>query len=225
MFNFTFFQARLLRVNLMNLVKSQPCINLFEIMRFHFCSRFPGSNEVWEKYSKLQRRLEVPAKTILLEEGDISQSYIFIEKGSLRIFIDNKGNAKTIQFFFENEGVSSIESFINNTPSQFTIETIEPSILYVLDKIHVLNLLDELGKEPGFRQLMIQTTVARQTHYINEFVSIIRDTAGERYQKLITDRPHIIRRVPQHYIASYLGVSTVHLSRIKSKLAKGKLHF
>jgi DNA-directed RNA polymerase specialized sigma subunit len=60
---------------------------------------------------------------------------------------------------------------------------------------------------------------------MNEFVSFIRDTPEQRYQNLLKQRPHIVRRVPQHYIASYLGVSKVHLSRIKSKLAKGKAHF
>jgi DNA-directed RNA polymerase specialized sigma subunit len=60
---------------------------------------------------------------------------------------------------------------------------------------------------------------------MNEFVSFIRDTPEQRYQKLLKERPHIVRRVPQHYIASYLGISKVHLSRIKSKLAKGKAHF
>ena len=85
--------------------------------------------------------------------------------------------------------------------------------------------MDELSHEPDFVQMVLQASARRQTHYINEFVSFIRDTPEERYQKLLTERPHIVQRVPQRYIASYLGVSTVHLSRIKSKLAKGKLHF
>ena len=65
----------------------------------------------------------------------------------------------------------------------------------------------------------------RQTHYINEFLSFIRDTPEQRYKNLLRDRPHIILRVPQNYIASYLGVTTVHLSRIKNKIALGKPHF
>jgi CRP-like cAMP-binding protein len=86
-------------------------------------------------------------------------------------------------------------------------------------------LIDELTEEPAFARMILQMTAKRQTHYINEFVSFIRDTAEERYQHLLARRPHIIRRVPQHYIASYLGVSTVHLSRIKTKIARGKAHF
>ena len=194
-------------------------------MLFHFRDKFPLLNPFWDKYLEYQQRLELPAKTILLEEGKVSGQYIFIEKGCVRLFFNNDGSDKTVQFFFENEGLTSFESFINNSPSAFTIETIEPSVVYLLPKQYVIQLMDELSHEPDFLKMMMQLSSLRQTHYINEFVSFIRDTPEERYQKLLTERPHIVQRVPQHYIASYLGVSTVHLSRIKSKLAKGKLHF
>jgi CRP-like cAMP-binding protein len=169
--------------------------------------------------------MEIPPKTILLQEGKQSQNYIFVEKGCVRAFFEDNGGGKTIQFFFENEGLTSFDSFVNNVPSIFTIETIEPSVVYLLPKKYVLQLLDEVTREPGFVQMILQMSAQRQTHYINEFVSFIRDTPEQRYQNLLNDRPHIVQRVPQHYIASYLGVSTVHLSRIKSKLAKGRLHF
>jgi CRP-like cAMP-binding protein len=169
--------------------------------------------------------LDVLAKTVLLEEGNVSKNYNFIEKGCVRSFFDHNGIDKTVQFFFENEGLTSFESFVNNTPSVFTIETIEPSVVYLLPKQYVDQLMDELSHEPDFLQMILQISSWRQTHYIGEFVSFIRDTPEVRYDKLLKERPHIVQRVPQHYIASYLGVSTVHLSRIKSKLAKGKLHF
>lgn len=194
-------------------------------MIFHFRERFPLLNAYWDRYLPFQQRIEVPTKTVLLEEGKISQQYIFIEKGCTRLFFNNNGDDKTVQFFFENEGLTSFDSFVNNIPSLFTIETIEPSVIYLLPKHYVLQLMDELSHESNFVQMMMQLSAQRQTHYMNEFVSFIRDTPEQRYQNLLTTRPHIIQRVPQHYIASYLGISTVHLSRIKSKLAKGKPHF
>lgn len=194
-------------------------------MFFQFRDQFPELDAYWDKYLPYQKRLEVGAKTVLLEEGTRSQNYIFIEKGCVRLFFADKGTEKTIQFLFENEGLTSFDSFVNNIPSQFTIETIEPSVIYLLPKPYVLQLIDEMSHQPGFAQMVLRMSAQRQTHYINEFVSFIRDTAEQRYQNLLEQRPHIIRRVPQHYIASYLGVSTVHLSRIKSKLAKGREHF
>jgi CRP-like cAMP-binding protein len=194
-------------------------------MIFHFRNKFPQLNSFWDKYLPYQKRLEIPAKTILLEEGKVSQNYIFIEKGCVRAFFNNNGDDKTVQFFFENEGLTSFDSFTNNVPSLITIETIEPSVVYLLPKKHVLRLVEELTREPEFVQLMLRMFAQRQMHYMNEFFSFIRDTPEQRYQNLLNNRPHIIQRVPQHYIASYLGVSTVHLSRIKSKIAKGNTHF
>jgi CRP-like cAMP-binding protein len=194
-------------------------------MFFHFRDQFPQLDAYWDKYLPFQKRMEVSAKTVLLGEGEVSQNYIYIRKGCVRIFVTADGVDKTFQFFFENEGLTSYDSFVNNTPSLFTIETIEPSVVFLMPKKYVQQMIDELGQEAGFAQKLLQMSSRRQLHYMNELVSFIRDTPEQRYQRLIEERPHIVQRVPQHYIASYLGVSTVHLSRIKSKLAKGKPHF
>src|ERR1700743_142940 len=113
-------------------------------MLFHFKDKFPQLAHYWDKYLAFQQRMEVPAKTVLLEEGKISGNYIFIEKGCVRLAFNNNGTDKTVQFFFENEGLTSFESFLKNTPSPFTIETIEQSILYLLQKIQLNTLVDEL---------------------------------------------------------------------------------
>lgn len=194
-------------------------------MIFQFKERFPELNPYWDKYLEFQKRREVPAKTVLLEEGKTSQNYIYIEKGCVRLYFNNNGQDKNVQFFFEHEGLTSIDSFINDVPSAFTIETIEPSVVYMLHKKYVMQLMDELFHIHEFSKALIQMSAQRQTHYMNEFLSFIRDTPEMRYQKLLSERPHIILRVPQNYIASYLGITTVHLSRIKTKIASGKAHF
>lgn len=194
-------------------------------MLFHLKNKYPELIPYLEKYAVYFEKMEVASKTILLEEGKISQHYFYIEKGCVRTFFNNKGEEKTVQFFFENEGLASIESFVNNIPGLFTIETLEPSIVHKLAKQHALQLIEELGEQPKLRHIMLQASIARQTHYANEFVSLIRDTPEERYLNLLTKKPHIVQRVPQHYIASYLGISTVHLSRIKSKIIRGNNHF
>jgi CRP-like cAMP-binding protein len=116
----------------------------------------------------------------------------------------------------------SIESFLGNIPSPFSIETIEPCTLYLLPKAYVHKLFEDLKHEPAFLDIILKVLAERQIHYMHEFVSFIRDTPEQRYLNLLTERPHIIQRVPQHYIASYLGITRVHLSRIKSALAHKK---
>ncbi len=170
----------------------------------------------------LQKRVEYPARTILLKEGKTAQNYYFVEQGCLRLCFDNNGKDTTVQFFFENEGLASLESFRKDIPSIFTIETIEPSIIHVLPKTVFNEMLRELDQNPDFLKALIDISFERQHHYMNEFLSRIRDTPLERYLNLRKERPHIVKRVPQHYIASYLGITSVHLSRIKNKISRKK---
>ncbi|BAU52022.1 Crp/Fnr family transcriptional regulator [Mucilaginibacter gotjawali] len=191
-------------------------------MLFYFKNKFPQLNKYWDKYLPFQKQVELQSRAVLLEEGAIAKQYFFVKEGCLRACFNNNDEDKTVQFFFENEGLSSLESFMTNKPSAFTIETIEPSTVYALDKDHFFNLIDELSNERNFFYILMEISAARQFHYMNEFVSFIRDSPEQRYLNLLHHRPHIIKRVPLHFIASYLGVSRVHLSRIKAKLARTK---
>lgn len=191
-------------------------------MFFQFKDKFPHLKQHWEAYIGLHKRIEVPAKTILLHEGDVSKRSFVIEKGCLRVWFNNNGKDTTFQFFFENEGLASLESFRKNIPGMFTIETIEPCVLYVLEKKDYETIMATLSKDAVFMNETANILVERQLHYMKEFLSFIRDTPQQRYLNLLQQKPQIVQRVPQHYIASYLGITTVHLSRIKSKLLKEK---
>jgi len=189
-------------------------------MQIQFKEQFPEYKKLWEKYGKLSHRIEVPSKTLLLKEGEVSKKAFLVEKGCLRAWFNNKGKDVTFQFFFENEGVSSIESFRKNIPSSYSIETIEPSVLYWIHKKDLDALMKEMGEIPELRQHMMNTTFERQLNYMNHFMSFIRDTPKERYFNLIKEKPQIIQRIPQHYIASYLGITAVSLSRIRNSVKK-----
>ena len=191
-------------------------------MFFQFKDQFPHLKPYWDTYIGLHKRIEVPAKTILLEEGEISKRSFLIEKGCVRVWFNNNGKDTTFQFFFENEGLASLESFRKNIPGMFTIETIEPAIIHVLHKKDFDQMMGTLNKEPDFLRQMTDILFERQLHYMKEFLSFIRDTPQQRYLNLLNEKPQLIQRVPQHYIASYLGITTVHLSRIKNKLLKEK---
>ncbi|ADB39824.1 Crp/Fnr family transcriptional regulator [Spirosoma linguale] len=187
-----------------------------------FRKKFPLSPEKWDEYVNYFHQIHVPAKTILLPEGDISRKAYLIEKGCLRVWFNNKGEDITFQFFFENRTVSSIESFRNSIPSLFSIETIEPCTLWWIDKTSVDKIIEEVSEQPAMRSQILEALFGRTLDYMKHFLSFIRDTPQERYEMLLTQNPHIVQRVPQHYIASYLGVSSVHLSRIKARIARAK---
>ena len=187
-----------------------------------FRNKFPLDDSKWNEYTSYFKRLEVPAKTILLEEGEISKRLFIIEKGCIRVWFNNNGKDLTTQFFFEHQSVASIESFIKKLPSPVFIETIEPSVLWWIHKSDVDIILEEIKEIPELRDQFIDKIFERTFDYIKHFVSLIKDSPTERYLSLMEENPQITQRVPQHYIASYLGVSTVHLSRIKSKLLQKK---
>ncbi len=75
---------------------------------------------------------------------------------------------------------------------------------------------------PELRDKFIAAIFERTFDYMKHFLSFIKDTPAQRYLNLIKEKPQIIQRIPQHYIASYLGISSVHLSRIKNRLAAKK---
>jgi CRP-like cAMP-binding protein len=168
----------------------------------------------WTKFQDLSVEREIPSKTTLLHEGEIANIIYIIKKGCLREWFNKDGKDITFQFFFEGQPVASIESFLSNQPSKFTIESIEPSIILSITKENFEQLKRLYpGFKEGFQELIFQ----RFGNYSRLFLSRIKDTPRERYEDLVKSHPEIIKRVPQHYIASYLGITPISLSRIKNR--------
>nr|WP_315033231.1 Crp/Fnr family transcriptional regulator [uncultured Chryseobacterium sp.] len=186
-------------------------------------NKFPFPKEKWRKLTRCFERMEVPAKTLLLQEGEVSYSAFYIEKGVVRAWYNNDGKDVTFQFFLENTMFSSLESFRKGLPSMVSFETIEPCVLYKIRKPDVEAFLEEVYEKPELRTLFMDALFERVFDYMKHFFSFIKDTPQQRYIQLAQQKPEIIKRVPQHYIASYLGITTVHLSRIKSKILKEKI--
>lgn len=184
--------------------------------------KFPLDDAHWNNYVSCFKKMEVPAKTVLLQEGEIAKKMFLIEKGCVRVWFNNNGKDVTFQFFFENNTLASLESFKKKIPSEVVIETIEPCVIWWIHKKDVDRIISEINEMPLLREKFIDALFERTFDYMKYFFSFIKDTPTERYLNLIAERPQIVQRVPQHYIASYLGISSVHLSRIKNKLAQKK---
>jgi CRP-like cAMP-binding protein len=171
-------------------------------------------NQKWVQFQDLLIERQILAKTILLNEGEISTHAHLIKKGCLRQWFNKDGKEITFQFFFEGQAVASIDSFLNNQPSLYTIESIEPSIIYSISKDN-FEKINQLF--PDFRESFQKLMYQRFRNYANLFLSRIKDSPKERYEDLIKNNPQIIKRVPQHYIASYLGITPTSLSRIRNR--------
>jgi CRP-like cAMP-binding protein len=160
----------------------------------------------------------IPKKTMLLQAGDVCNFEAYVIKGCIReYYIDNKGAEVTLQFAVEDWWVSDITSFQDQKVSNMNIETLENCELLMLSRESKERLLAEVPKLERMFRLMIQ----RHLSVIqSRLFKTITHTGMEKYVEFIKRYPTIPQRVPQHYIASYLGMSPEFLSKLRSRLLK-----
>jgi CRP-like cAMP-binding protein len=159
-------------------------------------------------------------KQYLLQQDDVCKYTAFVEKGVLRSYaIDDKGSEHIVQFALEGWWVSDIYSFLTSEPSIFNIDALEDSELLLLTKKTNEDMLQRIPKmERYFRILSQNSLVALQRRLIGS----LSKSAEEKYTNLVETYPNIIQRVPQHMIASYLGVTPETLSRIRKQMSLRK---
>lgn len=174
------------------------------------------SEKEWEAFTEMLVYRSAPKKFRLVSVGDISREAYFINKGAARLFFEKEGEEISANFMFENNFIASLESFLLQCPSRQAIETLEDCELLVIGK----QKLDELtAAYPKFN--LFSKAIAEQDFILlqRRASSFILDSPEERYLNMIQQRPEILERVPQHMIASYLGVTPVSLSRIRGRIS------
>jgi len=159
----------------------------------------------------------VKKKQILLREGEICNFEAYIVKGCIRTYyIDENGSEAVLQFAIEDWWVGDIGSFHDRTPSLFYIEAMEDSELLTLNVASKAALLERLPKFERVFRLMIQRHLVAVERRL---IRTMARTAEERYLDFIKQYPKITQRVPQHYIAAYLGMTPEFLSKVRRRLA------
>jgi len=156
----------------------------------------------------------IDAKTLLVKEGSIARHIYYIESGAARVWFNHDGKEITIQFLFEGHFISSIESLTSGQVSWYNIETLEPVTAYSITSEAFRQKMETL---PHVKEFYYQYLQQRLLFYQQLFVSQIKSNPEERYKELLQQFPEIVQRVPQHYIASYLGITSVSLSRIRNR--------
>ncbi len=183
-----------------------------------FLDNIPELRENWQTVSNMFTEIEVPEKTVILAQGDIARNMYFINDGVLRLWMNEEdGKDITFQFFLKNKIVTSLDSFINGEPSNFTLEAIKPARLMYISKVDFQNILEMYPKIKNYYDEFI---VARFAHYRKSFLGQIKNNPEQRYLDLLESQPDIFDYVPHYYIASYLGITNVSLSRIRGRNRK-----
>lgn len=158
-------------------------------------------------------------KEMLLSAGQVCHNAFFINQGCLRYFYLVDGEEKTGQFFFEGDWYTDFVSFISGTPSDESIQALEECSLLVLSRRDLLDLFDQIPTFERFGRLTAEQAVfcikARNASLINQ-------SPEQRYLRLLKNRPKVVARLPQHYIASFLNIKPESLSRIRKRLADNR---
>ncbi|GAC1314441.1 MAG: Crp/Fnr family transcriptional regulator [Mucilaginibacter sp.] len=160
----------------------------------------------------------IPKKTMLLQAGNICHFEAYVIKGCMReYYIDDNGAELTLQFAVEDWWVSDITSFEDQKVSNMYIETLEDCEILMLSRQSKEQLLAEVPRLERMFRLMIQRHLSVVQ---SRLFKTVTHSGIERYLEFIKRYPTIPQRVPQHYIASYLGISPEFLSKLRTKHLK-----
>ncbi len=155
-------------------------------------------------------------KDLLLQEGQICDAIYFINSGYLRLFFNIEGAENTIQFFFQNSFYTDFSSFLSQKPSIENLQALDNCEVVIVKKKY-LDILYE--KYPIFNKVGRVFTENAFLSVSNLNKMLTNEEPEQRYLNLFERRPEIVKNIPQHYIASYLGIKPETLSRIRKRIS------
>jgi CRP-like cAMP-binding protein len=161
--------------------------------------------------------IEIKKNDYFIKKGSICDTYLFLESGFIRAFtFDTEGNEVTTEFYADNQIVFEVDSFFQKTKSKENYQALENCTGWHLtfDQLQVL-----FHSLPEFREFGRMILVKGYISFKNRTLSLINESAEQRYESLIKTRPEIFQKAPLKYIASYLGITDTSLSRIRKEIS------
>ena len=157
-------------------------------------------------------------RQFLLQAGEVSKYETFVVKGLLRAYtVDKSGYEHVVMFAMEDWWISDLYSFLTQTPASQHIDALEDTEVFLIEKNDLEKLyLQAPGFDRFFRILLQNAYVANQ----QRILSSISQTAEEKYLAFIKKYPSLEQRVPQHQVASYLGITPETISRIRRAMVR-----
>ncbi|HWK08006.1 MAG TPA: Crp/Fnr family transcriptional regulator [Puia sp.] len=193
---------------------------MFELLHSKVAEKISITEAEFDLCKSLFTPKKLRKKQFLLQEGEVSRYTIFVTKGLLRSYtIDDKGVEHILQFALEGWWTADMYSFFTGEPSLFNIEALEDSEALLITRPSWESLLQQIPAFERYFRILIQNSLIATQRRLMETMS---ETAERKYLNFIKLYPASVQRVPQHMIASYLGITRETLSRLRRELAAGK---
>ncbi|AFY50444.1 cAMP-binding protein [Nostoc sp. PCC 7524] len=150
----------------------------------------------------------------LFQQGEICEFVGFTLKGCLRTFVLKEAKEYTLFFHVERQTLGDYESFQKRQPTRFTVQAVEDSEVIIFDH-KIMQFFETTPQGQRFLRL-----VAEDLAFLlrDKVLSLFLDTPEERYINLLQNEPELLQRIPQYYLASYLGIEPQSLSRLKRRV-------
>lgn len=180
-----------------------------------FLSQFKElSPEQVQELAALMTVQEVKKNTLLVSQGEICNICFFVLKGCLRQYVVTDGVEKTTAFYTEEEAVNFYTGQAKKLSESY-LASLEDSIVLIGNPGTDQELYSKFPVLTDITHKMIEMDLGKTQ---DSFAKFITSSPEERYLNLLKDRPHLLQRVPQHMIASYLGMTAESLSRIRKRI-------
>lgn len=185
-----------------------------EIIREFEAQTTPLSPETRQKLANILVRFELVKGEIFLQEGEICKYYSMVAQGMIRLFYNKGGRDLTEHFSYEKGIFVSLESYFRQTPSYLMIEALEPT-LFILphDPFQALMRVNHEAEHMYCKMLENSLIESQQKADACRF-----ETARERYHRLASEHPEVVKRASLIHIASRLGMTPETLSRVRAGL-------
>lgn len=168
-------------------------------------------DEIVDRFSVLALK----KNQLLVAENQVCPYFCYVESGILQHAIVVEAEEKTTYLALRDSVTSSLNSFLNKIPSRKSIKALVDCQLWVID---LESFKDLLANNQSFHQFYYNL-IERQIILIDDYrIDLLTLSPEERYKKLLATEPKLLQEVPLHYLASFLGISNRHMSRIRKNI-------
>ncbi|MDY8137294.1 Crp/Fnr family transcriptional regulator [Aquimarina sp. 2201CG5-10] len=165
-----------------------------------------NNENLWDKEIELKRNEYLKVK------GSIDTNIYLVKSGSLRIFVVDEYEEHTIRFGYKNNLIASLDSFLNEKPSDFYIQALKKTVVKVINKKSYMSFIESSPQNKEIWLNILKDFVLQQMERERD---ILTSSPIERYNRVLKRSPQLFQEIPNKYIASYLRMTPETLSRIK----------